>query len=177
MISGIPKEEVENVIALCSDIISDALKKGITISTAESCTGGMIAGFLTAISGSSQVFLGGVVAYSNALKQKVLGVSSETLKNHGAVSSETALEMVRGVMELTGASLSVSVTGVAGPGGGSNEKPVGQVCFAVKSSNGQEEVLTCQFPGDRERVRFESAKKALLLLRSILSKTISTSGS
>ncbi|MBF0520566.1 MAG: nicotinamide-nucleotide amidohydrolase family protein [Nitrospirae bacterium] len=172
MISGIPKEEVEDVIALCSGLVSDALKLGITISTAESCTGGMVSGFLTAVSGSSQVFLGGVVAYSNALKQKLLGVSAETLKNHGAVSTETALEMVRGVMELTGATLSVAVTGVAGPGGGSKEKPVGHVCFVIKSSDGQEQVTTCQFPGDRERVRFESAKKALLLLKSTLSKTI-----
>ncbi|QWR76288.1 CinA family protein [Candidatus Magnetomonas plexicatena] len=168
MISGIP--EIEQLTALCSELISDASKKGLTISTAESCTGGMIAGFLTAVPGSSQVFLGGVVAYSNDLKMKALGVSADTLENYGAVSAETALEMVRGVMELTGADLSAAVTGVAGPTGGSKEKPVGHVCFAVRSSHGQEQVITCQFSGDREQVRFESVRKSLLLLRTLCSQ-------
>ena len=105
--------------------------KGLTFSSAESCTGGMICESLTALAGSSSVVLGGVVSYSNEVKMKVLGVKEETLSAFGAVSVETAYEMAEGVNRLTGADISVSVTGIAGPGGGSLEKPVGTVCFGV----------------------------------------------
>ncbi len=164
MISG--TLEVEEVTALAEALVREASERQITISTAESCTGGMIAAFITTVAGSSEVFLGGVVSYSNDLKMKVLGVSGDTLKTHGAVSEETALEMVRGVRELTGATLSVSVTGIAGPGGGSKEKPVGLVFIALKGPEGFEQVVRRWFSGDRMQVRVETTKEAIRLLKS-----------
>ena len=113
------------------ELLSIFLEKGLTFSSAESCTGGMICESLTALAGSSAVVLGGVVSYSNEVKMKVLGVKEETLSAFGAVSEETAYEMAEGVNRLTGADVSVSVTGIAGPSGGSLEKPVGTVCFGV----------------------------------------------
>ena len=110
----------------------DALhEKGLVFATAESCTGGLVAKRVTDISGSSAVFAGGVVTYSNQMKIKLLGVKEETLKSCGAVSHETAYEMVKGLAELTGADIGVSLTGIAGPGGGSEEKPVGLVYVGV----------------------------------------------
>jgi PncC family amidohydrolase len=101
------------------------LASGRTVSTAESCTGGLIASRITDVSGSSAYMLGGVVAYSNAIKQALLKVSERTLLDHGAVSSETAAEMARGARQLLRADYALSVTGIAGPGGGTAEKPVG----------------------------------------------------
>ncbi len=102
-------------------------KNGLVFATAESCTGGLVAKRVTDISGSSAVFSGGVVTYSNEMKMKLLGVKEETLAAHGAVSHETAHEMAKGLLALTGADIGVSLTGIAGPGGGSDEKPVGLV--------------------------------------------------
>ena len=102
------------------------LQYGKKISTAESCTGGMIAAALTEISGSSECFDGGFVTYSNIQKERMLGVSGDTLKKYGAVSYQTALEMSRGAMERVGADIGIGVTGIAGPGGGTADKPVGR---------------------------------------------------
>lgn len=107
-----------------------------TFAAAESCTGGLTNARLTAVAGSSDVVFGGVVSYSNEVKMKVLGVSENTLSSFGAVSEETAYEMADGVRRITGADIAVSVTGIAGPSGGSDTKPVGTVCFGVASPSG-----------------------------------------
>ena len=111
-------------------------EKRLTFATAESCTGGMIGEAITEIPGSSEVYLGGVISYANSVKENVLGVSHDTLITYGAVSVETAREMAEGVRRLTGADVAVSVTGIAGPDGGSAAKPVGTVCFGVSSADG-----------------------------------------
>ena len=115
-------------------LVDSLLKNSLVFATAESCTGGLVAKRVTDISGSSAVFSGGVVTYSNEMKMKLLGVKEETLREHGAVSHETAYEMAKGLLALTGADVGVSLTGIAGPGGGSNEKPVGLVYVGINFS-------------------------------------------
>ena len=136
----------------------------MTLAVAESCTGGLLGKMITDISGSSRYFWGGVISYSNQAKQEVLGVSSVTLNNHGAVSRATALEMAQGVKRLAGTDLGVSITGIAGPDGGSIEKPVGLVYIAVVGDN-LEQVREMHFVGSRDAIRMLSAKSALDLLR------------
>lgn len=133
---------------------------GKTLSTAESCTGGLIASMLTSVAGSSEYFLGTVVSYANSVKEGVLGVSSEILKNHGAVSSECVGAMAEGVRRLTGSDFSVATSGIAGPGGGSEEKPVGLVWIAVSSQKGTE-TFKFQFNSDRKRNTERFASSAL----------------
>ena len=137
--------------------------RGLTCATAESCTGGGIGSAITAVPGASEVYLGGVVSYANAVKEGVLGVAAETLATVGAVSSETAAQMAEGVRRLTKADLAVSVTGVAGPGGGTPEKPVGLVWFGLASADGvrTEKAL---FAGGREAVRAQAVLHALGML-------------
>lgn len=137
--------------------------KNLTCATAESCTGGGVGTAITAVPGSSDVFLGGIISYANYMKQKVLGVSEATLRTKGAVSSECAAQMAEGARRLTGADLAVSVTGIAGPKGGSDEKPVGLVWFGIASQAGvrTEKVL---FPGDRAKVREQAVIHALGML-------------
>ncbi|MHB0950369.1 MAG: CinA family protein [Allorhizobium sp.] len=122
---------------LASRIVNDFTLRNITIATAESCTGGLIAGALTEISGSSAVVDRGFVTYSNQAKMDMLGVEAATLECFGAVSRETVLEMVQGALARSGASLAVAVTGIAGPSGGTAEKPVGLVHLAAKARNGR----------------------------------------
>ena len=117
-------------------LLSLLRERGLTVAFAESCTGGLCASRVTAVPGSSEAVLGGVVSYANSVKSGVLGVREETLSSFGAVSVETAREMAEGVRRLTGADICVSVSGIAGPGGGSAEKPVGTVCFGVASPLG-----------------------------------------
>ena len=144
------------------ELLSCFLEKGLTFAAAESCTGGMIGETVTALPGSSQVFLGGVVSYANSVKENVLGVKGDTLARHGAVSRETALEMAEGVRRLTGADIAVSVTGIAGPGGGTAEKPVGTVCFGVSDRRGTETVRVQFDPAlTREEIRCAAAEYAL----------------
>ena len=137
--------------------------RGITCATAESCTGGGVGAAITDVSGASDVYLGGVVSYANKVKSDVLGVSSETLERFGAVSSETAAQMAVGALRLTGADVAVSTTGIAGPGGGSADKPVGLVWFGLASSAGvrTEKAL---FAGDRAQVRAQAVVHALGML-------------
>ena len=145
---------------------SEALRaRGLTLSCAESCTGGLVAKLITDLAGSSDIFEGGVVSYSNDVKMKILGVSEETLALHGAVSEETALEMARGVAERLGSDIGVSTTGIAGPGGGSEEKPVGTVCFGIASKFGVR-TFTKQFGKElsRDEVRRAAADFALSLV-------------
>ena len=128
--------------------------------SAESCTGGWIAQAVTAVAGSSAWFDRGFITYSNEAKREMLGVSAQTLASHGAVSEQTAREMARGALERSAATLAVSVTGIAGPGGGSAEKPVGTVCFAW-AAGGEVTSETRRFSGDRESVRRQSVIRAL----------------
>ena len=143
-------------------------RRGETLAVAESCTGGGLGGRITSVPGSSDVFLGGVVSYSNRLKESLLGVSPGTLAQHGAVSEECAREMAQGVCRATGATWGVSVTGVAGPDGGTAEKPVGLVYTGVSGPDGTT-VERNEFPGGREAVRERSQKWALLQLRKRVS--------
>lgn len=142
-----------------------------TVSVAESCTGGMVGAELTATPGASEVFLGGVMAYDNRVKETVLGVAPDLLGEHGAVSQEVAEAMARGVRLRLGTDFGLSVTGVAGPGGGTEAKPVGTVWIALADSDGVS-ARKVFFPGERERIRRYSAWSVLDLLRRRLEGTI-----
>ncbi len=140
--------------------------KGIKLATAESCTGGLVSKRITEIAGSSAVFDCGVCSYANEIKHKVLGVQQETLERYGAVSEQTALEMARGVRKLAGAQVGVSTTGIAGPGGGSAEKPVGLVYVAADWGEGSQVLqlhLSRNYPDERELIRHLAASHALHL--------------
>ena len=134
---------------------------GAMLATAESCTGGWAAQALTALAGSSNWFERGFVTYSNGAKQEMLGVRAETLVRHGAVSEETAREMALGAIAHSGASVALAITGIAGPGGGTREKPVGTVCFAWALQGAAARSETRHFSGDREAVRRQSVERAL----------------
>lgn len=134
-----------------------------TVGAAESCTGGLLSSIITAVPGSSAYFLGSVVSYSNEIKSKVLNVPEASIRAHGAVSQEVAQKMAEGVRHLLNCTYAVSITGIAGPGGGSSEKPVGTIWFGVC---GPHFVYTYKqnFNGDREQIRLRSAQHALQLL-------------
>ncbi|GAB3507270.1 CinA family protein [Pseudoxanthomonas daejeonensis] len=136
--------------------------------TAESCTGGWIAKSLTDIAGSSDWFDCGMVVYSYEAKQGLLGVRPQTLEEHGAVSRETAIEMVSGALVHSGASVAVAVTGIAGPGGGSEDKPVGTVWIAWKRRGGYARAQVFHFEGDREAVRRQTVGQALAGIAELL---------
>ena len=143
-------------------IVGARLKaRGLRLATAESCTGGWVAGAVTAIAGSSEWFDRGFVTYSNDAKMEMLCVSAATLEAFGAVSEQTAGEMAAGALAHSHAQLALSITGVAGPGGGSVEKPVGMVCFGWAGEGGAPLVITRNFSGDRESVRRQSVICAL----------------
>lgn len=137
------------------------LARGVQLATAESCTGGWISAAITGVAGSSGWFDRGFVTYSNAAKQAMLGVSPDTLASHGAVSEPTVLEMVDGALRGSDAGIAVSVSGVAGPGGGSPGKPVGMVCIAWGADDGTRLARTFRFPGNRTAVRRQSVIEAL----------------
>jgi nicotinamide-nucleotide amidase len=138
--------------------------RGYTLAVAESCTGGLVGALLTEVPGSSDYLLLDAVTYSNASKERVLGVPSEVLIGHGAVSAECVTRMAQGVRRVAGADLAVAVTGIAGPGGGSSEKPVGMVYFGLATEDGTQ-VVERRFPGDRARVQRAAAFFALSLVR------------
>jgi nicotinamide-nucleotide amidase len=153
------------------EIVLDACRgRGLTLATAESCTGGLVAARLTSVSGSSDVFLGGVVAYANEVKARELGVPEEILERHGAVSAEAAAAMAAGARERLGADVAVSVTGIAGPGGGSADKPVGLVYLHAEGPRGAL-ARELDFPGDRDAIRSRAAVAALHLLRTLLTRS------
>jgi PncC family amidohydrolase len=164
MLSEIDKIEIARLCALSERIVAATAERKISIATAESCTGGMIAGFITSVAGSSAVFCGGAVTYSNALKDIFLGVSQETLHTYGAVSRQTALEMSLGIREATGADFGLAVTGIAGPSGGTAEKPVGLVYISLNGPGNITSTIKCGFNGGRHKIRFEAVKSALGLL-------------
>lgn len=153
----------EETRTLATSVLEHCRALGWKAATAESCTGGLIAGALTEIAGSSDVVDRGFVTYSNEAKMQMLGVSPETLAAHGAVSEQTARAMASGALANSDATVTVAVTGVAGPGGGSTEKPVGLVHFAAATSNGivADHLI---FEGDRGAVRHQTVLHALKMM-------------
>jgi nicotinamide-nucleotide amidase len=146
---------------LAADLGRELLRRGAKIATAESCTGGLIAGAITEVPGSSDWFDRGLVTYSNAAKIELLGVRPETLHSEGAVSEAVAREMADGMLARSAATLAVAVTGVAGPGGGSADKPVGMVCLAFARRGHATDATTRHFAGDRAAVRAATVIAAL----------------
>lgn len=161
MIESVLREKAAQVLDLCR-------ARGLKVATAESCTGGLVAGALTEIAGSSDVVDRGFVTYSNEAKEAMLGVPSATIKRHGAVSAETAAAMASGALKNSLANIVVAITGIAGPGGGSQQKPVGLVHFAAASRDGRLVARERQY-GDigRESVREQSVAEALDLLEAL----------
>lgn len=156
----------ENIEFLLGKLLCE---KNLTVSTAESCTGGMVAAKLISYPGISNVFLEGAVTYSNESKMKRLGVKKETLDKYGAVSKETAEEMAKGIAMESGSKVSIVTTGIAGPGGGTKEKPVGLVYIGVYVE-GKIVVKRCNFDGDRETIRQSATVTALKLLMNEVTK-------
>lgn len=154
-------------MSLAAQVLDAARRRGLMIATAESCTGGLVAAALTDVAGSSDVVDRGFVTYSNAAKQDMLGVRTETLARHGAVSEQTAAEMAEGALARSTAGLAVATTGIAGPGG-SDHKPEGRVCFGLADASGTR-TETIEFGAiGRHRVRAASVEHALQLLRTAL---------
>jgi len=145
-------------------LVKSLLTNGMKIATAESCTGGMIASRITSVAGASGCFDCGVVTYSNEQKHRLLNVNQETLESKGAVSEETALQMCEGVRALAGADIGISVTGIAGPGGGTADKPVGTVWIGV-SCEKVHRAFRFLFSGDRNQVRLQTTIAALEIAR------------
>ncbi len=156
--------DYESLQRLAEAVVADLSNAGKAMSTAESCTGGWIAKSITDIAGSSAVFGYGVVSYSNGAKESILGVQNQTLEEHGAVSEPVVEEMARGALHLSGADIAVAVSGVAGPEGGTEDKPVGTVWFAWAVRDGAKALVdtNCElFSGDRDLVRELTVAHAL----------------
>jgi competence/damage-inducible protein CinA-like protein len=145
---------------LAAVLLAEARRRGCRIGVAESCTGGLVGGRITAVPGSSDVFLGGIVAYSNSVKREVLGVGAATIEAHGAVSEPVAVEMAHGAAARLGADVTMAVTGIAGPGGATADKPVGLVCFGFHV-RGREDGMQRVLFGDREEIRARASQLAL----------------
>jgi nicotinamide-nucleotide amidase len=146
----------EAIKKLAQALVEELTAAGKAVSTAESCSGGWVAKAITDIAGSSAVFHYGIVSYSNGAKESMLGVRNETLEEHGAVSKAVVIEMAKGVLNLSGADIAVAVSGVAGPSGGSEQKPVGMVWFAwtVRDGSKLRSTTSCEhFAGDRDLIR------------------------
>ena len=152
------------LVELAENVISACKKHNLKLATAESCTGGLIAGCLTSISGASDVLQFGFVTYTNQAKINLLGVSSSILSEHGAVSEIVSRSMANGAIRTGNADISISVTGIAGPGGGSNEKPVGLVHISVARNHFDTLHESYLFDGDREAIRLQTVTAALKLL-------------
>ena len=152
--------------AAATSVLQRARSNGLKIATAESCTGGLVAAALTEIAGSSDVVDCGFVTYSNDAKHVMLGVPTATLQRHGAVSAETAAAMAKGALQHSLADIAVAITGIAGPGGGSKQKPIGLVHFAAASRNGSRVARVKRYGNiGRSQVRKRSVAEALRLLR------------
>ena len=154
--------------ALAEKVAAKLLERRAFVATAESCTGGWVSQALTAIAGSSAWFERGFVTYSDPAKEELLGVRAATLAQHGAVSEPVAREMALGALAHSHAAVALAVTGIAGPSGGSREKPVGTVCFAWAAAEGALRAETRLFGGDREEVRRQSVERALTGLLELL---------
>ena len=158
-----------DMLAEAEALLTAARARGWRITTAESCTGGLIASLLTAIGGSSDVVDGGAVTYSNAAKTRMLGVPAGMIAEHGAVSEAVARAMAEGARASAGVDLAVAVTGVAGPGGGTAAKPVGLVWFGLAGPDGL--IVESQiFPGDRTAIRMATVRHAVAMLRAQLTE-------
>lgn len=154
--------------SLFEQILDVFTARGFKLTTAESCTGGLIGAALTNQSGISAIYEGGFITYSNALKQRLLGVSAATLEAYGAVSPQTAEEMAAGALIQAQADVAVSVTGVAGPTGGTAEKPVGLVYIGIATKHGSKSVR-CMFDGNRDEIRSQTVTRALeLVLEAVI---------
>ncbi|RBQ27579.1 MULTISPECIES: CinA family protein [Arcobacteraceae] len=143
-----------------------------TITAAESCTGGLVASLITKISGSSDIFNGSIISYSNYIKEKELGVKSKTLNNFGAVSIEVVNEMLDGVIKKFDASFAIAISGVAGPTGGTKNKPVGMVVIGISNNKGLKKVKIYNFKGSREEVQEQAAQTALKQILKFIKKTL-----
>lgn len=148
-------------------IISKLIEQNITLSTAESCTGGSLGKIITSVSGVSAIYGFGFITYANEAKEKILDVKHETLESHGAVSSETALEMAIGARKVSGSDIAVSVTGIAGPGGGTKEKPVGLVYIAIADKDGAT-YRKLNLSGNRDAVRAQTCDCVFGLIKERL---------
>jgi len=157
----------EILIIMTEDLIAVCREKKIKLAVAESCTGGLVAGCITSVSGSSDIFDRGFVTYSNQAKIEMLGVPESTLEKFGAVSEETAIAMAEGAIKKSGGGLALSITGIAGPGGGSEDKPVGLVHIAVARTGMEVRSERHVFKGDRNRVRVQAVESGLKLLNAV----------
>ena len=165
--------DTESIAALSEALVSELIEAGRSVSVAESCTGGWIAKALTDISGSSQCFAYGVVSYSNGAKESMLGVSSASLIRHGAVSAEVVKEMAEGALHLSGADYAVAVSGIAGPDGGTEEKPVGTVWLGWAMRHNKAPLVETEkhlIKGDRNAIRTRSVILAMQGIRERLRK-------
>jgi nicotinamide-nucleotide amidase len=167
-LSSVPTDA--ELLMLAGDVAIEVLQRKLMLVTAESCTGGWIAKTLTDLPGSSAWFDAGVVTYSYEAKEALLGVNPRTLERTGAVSEETALEMVSGALARFGAGVAVAVTGIAGPSGGTPEKPVGTVWISWKRRGGYGHAQLFHFPGDREAIRRQTVAAALIGVRKALTE-------
>lgn len=158
------------MIKLLKNIAKLLVKKHSTLSVCESCTGGMLGNLITSVTGSSNYFLGGIIAYSNEVKERVAGVKAETLRKYGAVSAETAREMAQGVRRRLKSDIGISITGVAGPTGGTKKKPVGLVYIAIVNKKN----LSAKkffFKGSRVTVRKKACARAVVMLDKFLAQS------
>ena len=153
---------------LANEVAQLLRQQQLRLAVAESCTGGWVAMVLTGIPGSSAWFDRGFVTYSNQAKQQMLGVQAATLQTYGAVSEQTVAEMARGALTASDADLSLAISGIAGPGGGTPEKTVGTVCFAWQLRQGETVIATAWFPGDRQAVRRQAVEYALQKLLELV---------
>ena len=165
----------EDDTTLPGAIVAELARRGMTLATAESCTGGQVADALVSVPGASAVFRGGVIAYDNSVKISLLSVPGDTLATVGAVSEETAVAMARGARERLGSDLAISTTGIAGPDGGTAEKPVGLVWFALALGNDETETRRLTFPGNRADIRERATVAALGLLWRRLERDVAIS--
>lgn len=164
------REFARHIAPLIEKLAKNLKSRGLTLSTAESCTGGLVGALCTSLPGSSEWFYGGVIAYDNSLKTGLLGVPKATLAAHGAVSRETAAAMAAGALRACGTTCAVSLTGIAGPDGGSPEKPVGLVVIGLATPGSPIATHSETYPGDRAEIRRGAARKALELLNLNLEK-------
>ena len=155
------EQDTNDIERLSNTVAQLLLSRGLRLAVAESCTGGWVAMALTAIPGSSEWFDRGYVTYSNSAKQQVLGVSEATLQRYGAVSEQTVAEMTAGTLTTSATDLALAISGIAGPGGGTVEKPVGTVCFAWQCKHRPAVTARRLFDGDREAVRRQAVVHAL----------------
>ena len=158
----------DELLSLSLELGTSLKAKGLKLALAESCTGGLVSSLITEIAGSSAWFDRGFVTYSNQAKIEMLGVSASTLEIEGAVSEATAIEMAQGAVTHSTADIAASITGIAGPDGGSAEKPVGTVCFAWATTDGKSQSSRLHFAGTRQQVREQAAKAVLQGLLKLL---------